>query len=158
MKYLGADPYPYEFMENVWLVLHPRHLRIWLLEKDKRVGGVLVLKDEKKSYCVYAGLDREQHVGIVNYLMWKEIKKAEEEGRRYVSLGSTPSDPRNPYYIQKMRFGGSFCQQQTIWYPIDSTGCILLLTRAKTFSAWKTIRNLLPTGIRRTLESRLSRF
>lgn len=158
MKYLGADPYPYEFMENVWLVLHPRHLRIWLLEKDKRVGGILVLKDGKKSYCVYAGLDREQRVGIVNYLMWKEIKKAEEESRRYVSLGSTPSDPRNPYYIQKMRFGGSFCQQQTIWHPIDSTGCILLLTRAKTFSARKTIRNLLPTGIRRTLEGRLSRF
>jgi hypothetical protein len=158
MKYLTADPYSYEFIENAWNILHPRHLRVWLLEKDKRVGGMLVFKDDKKSYCVYAGLDREQRIEIVNYLMWREIKKAEEEGRRYVSLGSTPSDPRNPYYIQKKRLGGSFCQQQTIWYPVDSTGCILLLTRAKTFPAWKTIRNLLPTGIRRTLESRLSRF
>ncbi len=158
MKHLSADPYPYEFMEDAWNILHPRHLRLWLLEKNKRVGGMLVFKDNKKSYCVYAGLDREQRIEIVNYLMWREIKKAEEEDRRYVSLGSTPSDPRNPYYIQKMRLGGLFCQQQTIWHPIDSTGCILLLTRAKTFSAWKTVRNLLPTGIRRILEDRLSRF
>jgi len=158
MKYIGANPYPYKFMENMWSVLHPRNLRIWLLENDGMVGGMLFFEYDQKSYGVYLGLDRKQHVDIANYLTWKEIKRVEEEDRRYVSLGSTPCDPRNPYYIQKMRVGGSFCQQQTIWFPIDSTGRILLLTRAKTFSSWKTIRNLLPTGIRRTLESRLSRF
>jgi len=158
MKYLSADPYPYEFIENAWNVLHPRHLRVWLLEKDKRVGGVLVFKDDKKSYCVYAGLDREQCIGIVNYLMWREIKKAEEEGRRYVSLGSTPSDPQNPYYVQKIRLGGSFYQQDMIWFPTKSSGLILLQTRAKIKSVWKTLKHLLPIGFRQTLESRLSKI
>ena len=69
MKYLGANPYPYKFMESMWSVLHPRYLRIWLLEKGKRVGGTLIFKDSKKSYDVYGGLDRNQRVGIINYLI-----------------------------------------------------------------------------------------
>lgn len=158
MKYLGANPYPYKFIENMWRILHPRYLHIWLLEKNKRVGGALLFKDNQRSYCVYAGFDRKQRVDIINYLIWKEIRKAEKEGRRYVSLGSTPSDPRNPYYIQKLRFGSSFYQQEMIRFPIGSTGRILLQTRAKTVSAWKTINNLLPTSFRRALKSKLSRF
>ena len=158
MKYLGANPYPYKFMENMWSLLYPHHLRIWLLEKDRRVSGLSVFKDSKKSYCVYVGLDRNQRIGMVNYLIWKEIRKAEEEGRRYVSIGSTPSDPQNPYYVQKIRLGGSFYQQDMIWFPTKSSGLILLQTRAKINSVWKTLKHLLPIGFRQTLESRLSKI
>jgi len=159
MKYIGASPYPYEFMENMWSILYPENLHIWLIEKDKRVAGVLVFKYGQKSYATYAGLDRKQCVhGLINYLWWKEIKKAEEEGLRYVSLGSTPSDPKNPYSLQKRSFGGSFRQLEIVWYPLDSVGRILLQTRAKTMSTWKTIRNSLPGDLKRILESKLSRF
>lgn len=158
IKYIGSNPYPYKFMENMWSVLYPRNLRIWLLEKNKKVGGMLLFKDNKKSYCVYVGLDRNQRVDIVDYLVWKEIKKAEEEGHRYVSLGSTPSDPKNRYYVQKLRFGGSFHQQERIWFPTSSSGLILLQTRAKIDRVWNSIRDLLPIGLRHALESKLPRF
>jgi len=161
MKYIGASPYPYKFIENMWDILYPENLRIWLLEQDRRIAGDLFFKDGQKSYAAYVGLDRK-HVRLVheaiNYLIWKEIQKAEEEGRRYVSLGGTPSDPENPYYVQKMIFGGSFYQQETVWCPLSSTGRIILQTRAKTISAWKTIRDFLPTDFKRILEEKLRRF
>jgi len=159
MKHIGTSPYPYEFIENMWNILYPDNLRIWLLENDKRIGGDLFFKYGQRSYAAYVGLDRKQRVHeVINYLVWKEIEKAEEEGLRYASLGSTPSNPKNPYYLQKMSFGGSFNQQEIVWYPLNSVGRFLLLTRARTASAWKTIRNFLPTDFKRILESKLLRF
>jgi len=161
MRYIGASPYPYEFIKNMWRILYPENLRIWLVGKEERIGGIVVFKYGQRTYWAYAGIDRKQgysRYSVVPYLLWKEIKTAEEEGYRYVSLGGTPSDPENPYYLQKMSFGGSFRQQKTVWCPFSSTGRILLQTRAKTIGAWRTIRNFLPIDIKRALESRLSRF
>jgi len=161
MRYIGALPYPYEFIENMWSILYPDSLRIWLVGKKKRIGGIVVFKYGRRTYWVYAGIDRKMkysRYSIVPYLLWKEIEKAEEEGYRYVSLGGTPSDPNSPLYLQKRSFGGLFHQQETVWYPFTSTGSILLQTRAKTISAWKTIRNALPIDLKRIVESKLSRF
>lgn len=161
MKHIGSSPYPYEFMESMWSILYPKNLRIWLVEKEKRIGGIAVFKDGRRVYLVYAGIDRKQgssQYSIVPYLVWKEIKTAEEEGYRYVSLGATPSDPKNRYYLQKMSFGSSFYQQEIVWYPFSSTGRILLQTRAKTVLAWKTLRKFLPIDFKRIIESKLSRF
>lgn len=159
MKHVGATPYPHEFIENMWIILHPENLRIWLVGKEKRIGGIVVFKYGQKTYGVYAGIDRNQSYSrypVVPYLIWKEIKTAEGEGRRYVSLGSTPSDRRNPYYLQKISFGSSFYQQKMVWYPFSSSGRILLKTRAKAVLAWKTIRSFLPIDFKRTLENKLS--
>jgi len=161
MKHIGASPYPYKFIENMWMILYPENLRVWLVGKEKRIGGIVCFKYGQKTYLVYAGVDRNQsysRYSVIPYLLWKEIKKAEEEGCRYVSLGGTPSDPKNPYYLQKMSFGSSFNPQEVVWCAFSSTGRILLQTRAKTISAWKTIRNFLPSNFKRSLESKLSRF
>jgi lipid II:glycine glycyltransferase (peptidoglycan interpeptide bridge formation enzyme) len=159
MRYIGASPYPYKFIENMWSILYPQNLRIWLLENDQRVAGNLFFEDGQRSYAALVGLERKQNVHeAINYLIWKEIKRAEEEGHRYVSLGGTPSDQKKPYYNQKMSFGGTFCQQEMVWYPFSSTGRIMLQSRAKTASVWKIIRNLLPPEFKRILESKLSRL
>jgi hypothetical protein len=161
MKHIGASPYPYKFIENMWIILYPENLRVWLVGKEKRIGGIVCFKYGQKTYWVYAGIDRNQsysRYSVIPYLLWKEINKAEEEDYRYVSLGGTPSDPKNPYYLQKMSFGSSFNPQEVVWCPFSSTGRILLQTRAKTISAWKTIRNFLPSNFKRSLESKLSRF
>jgi hypothetical protein len=161
MKYIGASPYQYEFMENMWSILYPENLRIWIVGAGKRTGGIAVFKYGRRTYWVYVGIDRKKcssRYSVVPYLLWKEVKKAEEEGYRYVSLGATPSDPKNPHNLQKIGFGGSFYQQKTMWYPFSSTGRILLQTRAKTISAWKTIRNFLPIDFKNLLETKLSRF
>jgi predicted N-acyltransferase len=160
MEYIGASPYPYKFMENMWSILYPDNLRIWLVEQKKTIGGAAVFKYGRRTYGVYAGMDREKCRGhpIMPYLIWKEIKAAEEEGYSYMSLGGTPSDPNSPSYLQKISFGGLFHQQKMVWYPIGSIGSILLQTRAKTISAWKAVRNFLPTDIRRVIEGKLSSF
>lgn len=161
MKYIGASPYPYGFIENMWSILYPENLRIWLVGKSKRIGGILVFKHGLKTYWAYAGIDRTENYkrySVIPYLLWKEIERAEEEGCKYVSLGGTPSDPSHPYHLQKMSFGASFNQHEVVWYPLNSTGRILLETRAKTISTWKTIRDFVPIDLKRILESKLSKF
>jgi len=159
MKYIGGSPYPYKFMENMWNMLYPENLRIWLVEKDKKIAGDLFFKHGQRSYAVYVGLDRKQRAHqVINYLVWKEIEKAEEEGCRWISLGGTSSDPKSPYHLQKKSFGASFCQQEMVWYPFSPSGRILLQTRARAVSAWRTFKNFLPHGLKGVLESKLSRF
>jgi len=161
MKHIGASPYPYQFMENMWKILYPRNVRMWLVRKEKRIGGIISFKYGQKTYGAYAGIDRDRiysKYSVFPYLVWNEIKKAEEEGYRYVCLGATSSDLRNPNYIQKVSLGGSFCQQQVLWHPFSLTGHILLQTRANATSFWKNTRNFLPYNLKRFLESRLSKF
>lgn len=155
----AISPYPHEFMENIWKVLYPHNLRIWLVEREKTIAGAVFFKYGPKTYFVYAGISREKEYNrysVIPYLMWKEIETAEQEGYRYISLGGTPGDPKNPYHLQKTRLGGKFYQQETVWYPVGSIGRILLQTRTRTVSVWKTVREFLPITFRRILEGRLS--
>jgi predicted N-acyltransferase len=160
MKYIGAYPHNYQFINNVWDALYPENLRIWIAENRRRIGGMTVFKDRKRTYCSYVGIDREYsgQYSVVPYLLWKEVKKAEEEGCTCVSLGSTSSDPKHPSHIQKTGFGGLFHQQKTVWFPFGSTGLVLIQSRAKALSAWKSIRDFLPDGIESFLNDRLSRL
>jgi len=161
MKHIGASPDPFRFVENMWNTLHPDNLRIWLLRKDRAVGAELFLQDKDGSYAHYAAVDREQaraRLSPINYLRWVEIGKAEQEGRRFVSFGSTPSDPLNRYRLQKERIGGSFQQQERIWYSFTSTGFALVQARARIAPAWKAIRRFLPIGLKGFLERRFLEF
>jgi len=159
MKHIGAYPDPYRFTENMWNVLHPDNLRVWLLRKNGLVAGELFFKYGQGEYSHYAVVDRKQPVHeAINYLRWVEIKKAEQEGKRYVSFGSTPSDPNHKYHLQKKRIGNSFHPQEMVWYPLTSTSYILLRARAKTASAWKAIRDFLPVGLEGFLERKLAVF
>lgn len=160
MKYIGASPHPYEFIENMWSLLYPENLRIWLVGKDRKTGGILVFKYGRRTYWSYAGIDRKQcgSVSVVPYLLWKEIKAAEEEGYRYVSLGGTPSDPRSPHYLQKIRMGGTYYQHKMGWYPFSITGRVLIQTRAKAILTWKAVRNHLPNSLKNVVTRKLSKF
>lgn len=160
MEYIGAPPYPCKFMENIWSVLYPENLRIWLIEQKRTIGGGAVFKYGQRTFCAYVGIDREKagRYSILPYLIWKEIKTAEEEGYRYVSLGGTPSNPDSPSYLQKISFGGIFHQQKKVWYPFGPIGSILLQTRSKTVSAWKAIRNFLPIEFKNIIEDKLSSY
>ena len=161
MKYIGSPPYPYDFMENMWKILYPESLRIWLVGKEKRIGGIAVFKGIRKIHWVYVGIDRERcssRYSVIPYLLWKEIETAEEEGYRYISLGATPNDPTHPYYRQKLSFGGSFLEQKIVRYPFSFRGHVLLQTRTKAILAWKNIRDFLPNNLKSTLQEKLSLF
>jgi predicted N-acyltransferase len=160
MKYIGASPRNYEFMENMWNILYPENLRIWIVGNGSRIGGLTVFKGVRRTYGAYAGIDKEhsRRYSIVPYVFWKEIKKAEEEGYRYVSLGSTSSNPKDPNHLQKVGLGGLFYQQKTFWYPFSSTGQTLIHFRGRAVVAWKTIGDFLPNNIESFLKNRLSKL
>ena len=161
MVYIGSPPYSYDFMENLWKALYPENLRIWLVGKEKRIGGIALFKGIQKVHWVYVGIDRKQcssRYSVIPYLLWKEIVKAEEEGYRYVSLGATPNDPTHPYYIQKLSFGGSFLEQKIVRYPFSFRGHALLQTRTKAILTWKNLKDFLPISLKSTLQEKLSFF
>lgn len=76
----------------------------------------------------------------------------------HISLGSTPNDSKDPCYIQKLSFGSLFYPQETVGYPLDSIGCILIKSRAKAVSAWRTVNDFLPVRLKSILRNRLERF
>ena len=160
MKFIGASAYPYRIIKNMWEILYPKNLRIWLIGKEKGIGGQLVFKHGQRTYIFLVGIDRaiSGQYSVFPYLIWKEIKKAEDEGYRYVSLGSTSSDPKNPHYLQKKGVGGSFFEQKLVWYPFSTSGRIIIQTRTKSVFAWKAIQHFLPTNLTKALKSTLSKL
>ena len=151
IKHLGASPHSYEFMENVWSVLYPQNLRIWLVGKDAPIGGAAVLKDERGTYGAYIGFERgrlNNRYSFGPYLIWKLIQRTEEEGYKHFYMGGTPSDPHSYYHIQKANFGGKFIQQETVYFPVSPIGSILLQTRAKASLAWNRIWKYLPKHLK----------
>jgi hypothetical protein len=149
MKFIDASPRRFSFVENMWRILYPANLRIWLLEKTDPIGGILVFKYNQSTYCYYAGIDRRKskNIPVVAYLVWKEIEAAENEGYKCVSLGSTPSNPRSQYFSKKVSMGGKFRQQKTVWYPLSPSGMVFLCT----FPILKTIKNTLPVAMQNRL-------
>jgi hypothetical protein len=161
MTYIGAHPHTFEFMKNLWRILHPHNLRIRLVGKEKRIGGVAILKYEQKEYGIYVGLDRDKRYSkypFVPYLVWREIEMAQQESCKSFSLGTTLNDFRNPYYVQKRSLGALFLQQETSYIPYNSLGHVLLQSKFKTLYVWRAVKNYLPLKLRTTLESRLSTF
>jgi hypothetical protein len=161
MQYIGVPPRSYGFMQEMWRVLYPKNIRIWLVGKEKRIGGIVVFKHMQSTYAVYAGINRDKRYSrysIIPYLLWREIRQAEEEGYRYVSLGTTTSDPNSPYHLQKLGFGGRFRQQRVVRYPFTPIGRLLTRTRSRTVSIWRNVKNFLPRGKSQLLEKRLSRL
>jgi len=162
MKYIGARAYPYEFLKNMWTLLYPQNLRIWLLAKEEAIGGILVLKDTRKTYSFLVGINRKQALirsfrSVVPYLCWKEIVTAEEEGHKCVSLGATSSDATDPYYVQKTSLGGSFIQQRIVRYPCSHVGRFLLQTRATAAASWRTVRRFIPHRLKNRLKDSVGR-
>ena len=155
MKFIDASPVQFSFVENMWKILYPENLRIWLLVKKDPIGGILVFKYGQKVYWYLAGIDRRKsrNISVMPFLVWKEIKVAEAEGYSYVSLGSTPSDPRKNNYLKKSRMGGKFRLQRTIRDPITPRGRVFIKFLNNSFPM---VRNI-PVALRNRLQ-KLHRF
>jgi hypothetical protein len=157
-EHVCATPDPFQFIENMWEMLYPDNLRIWLLRKERTIAADFFLKTKNGSFAHYAAIDKSQltaRISPIDYLRWLEIKKAEEEGKQIVSLGSTPSDPTGRYFIQKRRIGGVFRPQEEVWFPVTSLGYTLLQTMGIVAPIWKNIRQFLPVGLSNFLNRKL---
>jgi hypothetical protein len=155
MRDIGGSPDPYRLIENMWNILYPANLRLWILRNDKIVGAELFLQTESASYARYSAVDREQagtRFTPFDYISWTEIKRACQEGKRCVSLGSTSSDPYNPHHIQKKEVGASFHRQDMIWCPFTSIGYSLIRARSKAVPIWRATRAFLPVVLKSFLE------
>lgn len=162
MKHIGTRPHAPTFFANVWGLLYPENFNILLVEKRKTVGGLGFFKYGERIYLTYMGMDRESlssRYSMAPFLFWNSIKWAEEKGFRYVCFGSTPAHPKSTReranYSQKVVFGASFLQQETVFIPFNFYAFAIFLFGSKAISAWKVMRNALPAKMQQTTESRL---
>jgi hypothetical protein len=157
IRHLGATPHDFSFLQRVWQHLYSSNVRVWLMGKTDVVGGLLVLKDQTACYSYFLGIDREKapKYSIYQYLFWRELLRAQNEGLKKISLGSTPSNSQDVHYKIKKEFGATFHQQQIMWIPTNAKGHLLLQMRRHTENAWKQNRHRLPRELKRIIENRL---
>jgi hypothetical protein len=153
MNYIGASPYPYAFFKQVWDCLYPDHFNILLMVKGGECIGAqasFLYTPRKAAYQTYLGLDRNvQHHGpLYNSQTWELIKWAEKNGYRYVSLGSTPSDPSDPHHHLKTKLGAEFNQDYYLYLPFDKK---LFLLRESGVRLIITVKDWLPKSLQRRL-------
>jgi len=142
MKHIGAPSYPPAFFENIWSTLYPENFNILLCEKDKTVGGIAFFKYGQRIYLAYSGFRRElllSRYQIMPYLYWRSIRWAEENKFTYVCFGGTPSYPKSVNYSQKIMFGASFLQQETVSVPFDLSTFAFLIAKKKLYAFTKTL-------------------
>ncbi|MGD0977597.1 MAG: GNAT family N-acetyltransferase [Candidatus Bathyarchaeia archaeon] len=163
MQHLGVPAFRPNLFENMWDLLYPENFTILFAEtKEALGGGVAFFKYCKTIYLTYFGMDRDslQHTpAVAPFLFWKAINWAEGNGFKTVCFGSTPAHPKNTRekanYSQKMAFGSSFRQQETIYVPFDARSTITFLIAPKAIRVWKSMRNVWPPKLRRVIQHQL---
>lgn len=155
MNYIHAYPHPYSFFENMWKLLFPENFSIFLVEKEKVIGGSAFFKYKEKLYETYAAIDRNwngiHQYSVQPYVSWKLIGWAEENGFRYYSLGGTSSDPAEEHHSQKIGIGGAFVQQEGVFIPSSYSAQVFLLGLRQIASTWRTIRKVLPSNFKNVM-------
>jgi predicted N-acyltransferase len=157
MTHIRAPAYPYEFFENMRNIIPSEEFRVWLVNGKSILGGTACFVFGNRLYLVYGAINRDLSSArhpIIPCICWNLIRWAEEHGIRYVSMGSTPSNPMHRYYVQKARFGAKFNHQVTAFIPFSSNARALMLMRGKAVSAWKAVRRVLPADLKTSLERR----
>jgi hypothetical protein len=161
MQYLGVPAYRNSFFETMWDLLYPENFAILSAEMKTPLAGVAFFKYGRAVYLTYFGMDRGslQHTpAIAPFLFWKAIVWAERNGFTTVYFGSTPSHPKTvrekANYSQKMDFSGLFQPQETVYIPFDSRSFITFLVAPKAIRAWKSVRDIWPSRLRKIIEHR----
>lgn len=162
MNYIHARPYPFNFFENMWTLLFPEIFSILFVEKEKTIGGSAYFKYGGGIYETYAAIDRNwssiHRYSVQPYVSWKLIKWAEEKGFRHFSLGGTSSNPMEEHHIQKLNVGGSFVQKEGVFVPFSCNAEALLLGLKHIASAWRTVKGILPTGLKNMIRTYAGEF
>lgn len=158
MRHIGTPGYASTFFENVWNLLHPENFSILLAEKREPIGGIAVFKYGQKIYGAYVGMDRTSlsaRYSVFPFLGWEAIRWAEENGYTRFCFGSTPALPESvsaiANYSQKVAFGGSFLQQETLMIPFDFRTFAIFLLRSKTVKAQKAVKSILPSRFQKAI-------
>ena len=154
MSYIGGLSFPFSFFKQAWDALYPDYFNILLTANDEKCIGAeafFIYKPNRSICQTCIGLDRNvptrYHTYI--YLSWGLIKWAEKNGYRYVSLGSTPSDPSDVHYSHKAKFGAEFDQDYVVYLPFNRTA---FLVREMMENLWRKTRTRLPKQVARKLE------
>jgi hypothetical protein len=161
MRKLGVSGFPYALFKNMWDALFPKNLLIMILEKEKCLGGLAQFKYNNSFYGGYVAIDRKWSWGrysLMPFMMWNLIKKAEEVGIRYLSLGSTPSSKKHPYHNQKLKLGSTFLQQELVFTPFNCSAKFLMAAMAKFVPAWQSLKQVSPNGFNSSIERALVPF
>jgi len=151
----GSSYYPFGFFREVFNVLYPDDVNMVLTEgKDGRCigAGIFYIYEPRRAiYFFGVGLDKSlgSRYKIYFNLRWETIKWTEREGYRWISLGCTPSDPREVHYHLKSKLGAEFNQDYIVYVPFNRK---LFFLRDMTEKLWRIMRTRLPKQVARRLE------
>lgn len=157
ITHIGGLPYPFSFFKNIWDLLYPDRFNIISAEKEEKSIGALgffIHKEKKTIYLTYLGLDRKvnSRYRTYFYLIWEAIRFAQKNKIRYVSFGSTPSDPSSEYYLQKSKFGAEFNQDYFLYFPFNRK---LFFLREIGIKVGRKMKNKLPKSLVIKMTSKL---
>lgn len=150
MSRIGGRPYPFDFFASVWDSLYRDYFDIILTRRTQQCIGALAFftyRTQQTIYQTYIGFDRS--IGMhYYYLSWGLFEWAEAEGYRYVSFGSTPSDPNEVHHLLKSKLGAEFNQDYYVYVPFNRK---LFLVREMVAKIWGKIGTRLPMLVRSKL-------
>lgn len=153
LTYVGGLPLRFKFFENIGTLLTQGEFNILLAEMDgKGIGalGFYACKRTNTIYLAYLGLDRslENTFHTSHYLYWNALQWAEKFGYRYVSFGSTRSNPSEVHHKLKSKFGAEFNQDYIVYLPFNRG---LFFVRLGIAKLWELMRTRLPKCVARRL-------
>jgi hypothetical protein len=109
-------------------------LKVALIRRDDRViAGFSIISDPTNSiiHLAIIGYSRAKNIhSPVVYIDWKAVNWAASNGFRYVNFGPTNSNPSNPIYRTKEKFGGRFVPRYD--FELPTSAIMLPIARAVT--------------------------
>lgn len=122
LTFINATPYDQAHFQCCLNHYDDHELRMTLLEKDNDLyGGLLsfISQPHQTMYLKYLALNRntpnKYHPPYALY--WEAIQYAHANNLRYVSFGSTPTDPDNVTHRMKQKFGTTFIPEYRAIIP-----------------------------------------
>jgi len=122
-KRLGLPCHPYRFLQLLWRQFHPAgKLSLLLAKKDRaHVAGIILLKFKGRvAFEFGASDDAHFNIGANQFLLWKAIEQAIEEGYKLFDFGRT-SPSNDGLMTFKKRWGTEVRDIPHFYFPLDKT-------------------------------------
>lgn len=122
-KRLGLPCHPYRFLRKLWVHFHPAgRLSLLLAKRDKSyIAGIILLKFKDRVHFEFSASDDAHfNIGANQFLLWKAIEQAIEEGYKLFDFGRT--SPSNEGLMTfKKRWGTDEREIPHFYFPPRKT-------------------------------------
>jgi lipid II:glycine glycyltransferase (peptidoglycan interpeptide bridge formation enzyme) len=117
-------PISHDFFKNLRSTLGQQFRVISFTSENKVIAGLAILCDTKNSEVRFNFVGYQPQKGgrsFTQYIYWKAVNWASENGFKYVNFGRTSPDETNSVHRLKQKFGGEFVPEYKFVLPVNST-------------------------------------